>query len=331
MALRRSFSASRKWSAGLDVSRGRSKLVCLSRRSSGEIVLEDLQIIEEPEHSSIDGSLRRLWKGLGKRAEGVHCNLGPVGVIVQQMEFPEMNEEDLDAATRIEAEQLIPNIDEMVLDFQVLGRQPAIDGAEAKVTVLVVAAPQEAVTERTKLLFSANLSVLSVVPDAIALANVIRVLRTPSEGPVVVVDIGERDTRLVAVSPESMGLAPFCHYIALGIGFLAGEQQEAEGGAAGSQDGRSSQRQRWLREVERSMGFVEGKVGVPADGLLIVGGGAASEQTMKWLSDDLMMAVTPWNPVLDFERGADAPDRETIEAKGCLATVALGLALLEGN
>jgi hypothetical protein len=93
----------------------------------------------------------------------------------------------------------------------------------------------------------------------------------------------------------------------------------------------TSRRERWLREVSRAVRFVEAKLDATPHGVLVVGEGARSLDTLGWLADDLGLPAEPWNPLLDMARGPEAPDPDLVATYGCEATVALGLAVLEGN
>jgi len=308
-----------------------AKLVGISRQEDGRALLEAAELVDVGAGEPASGSLSTLWRSVSKHGREAHCNLGPVGCIVQVFEFPAMDPEEMVAAAGIEAEQLIPNIEEMALDYQILGPPAEKGDKTAKVSILVVAAPQEALGERVKQLFSVNLPIRSVVPDGIALANAVQAMRSPATGAMVVVDIGPKDTQLVAVSRHQQVLEPFCHYIPFGMELLMGGKSAEDGATYVDGGGRTQSRERWLREIERSIEFIESKVGSPPKEVLVVGEGSESEDVLGWLGEGLVMDATPWNPLLEMDRGESAPDEDVLKGLGSHAAVAVGLALLGGD
>jgi type IV pilus assembly protein PilM len=93
-------------------------------------------------------------------------------VIVRQAEFPSMSEDDLQAALRFEAQDLIPiPLDNAVLDFQVLEETVSPEG-EPRVRVLLAAAEADMVRTHLAAVESAGLraSAVDVIPFALVRA-----------------------------------------------------------------------------------------------------------------------------------------------------------------
>jgi Tfp pilus assembly PilM family ATPase len=331
MKLAGAFRKGLKWDVGLDLDHRWARLVALSRTDDGKVVLEAAEVSDASAGSSMSASLSAIWRGMGRSAGMVHCNLGPVAAIVQVFEFPEMDREEMAAAARIEAGQLIPNIEEMALDLQVLGPRKGRADEPAKFMVLVVAAPKDVLNDRARLLFDAGLPVLSIVPDGIALANAVQALRSPAAGAQIVVDIGTQDSLVVAVSRQQSIPTPFCHYISYGMDLLMEGKAVGAGATYVEGGGRAFGRERWLREIERSIEFAETRAGGPPAEIMVVGEGVESRELLDWMGENMLVPIKTWNPLLELDRGPGAPDEQALKARGHHCALALGLALLRGD
>ena len=318
-------------SAGLDLGSRQARAVGLARTTDGKVILHGAAWLDLADDTEADGDLRSFCNRVGRPLRGVHCNLGPVGVITHQVEFPQMDPEEVRSAAEIEAAQLIPDLANMVLDVQILGVRTDVEQRRRDMTVLIVAAPKGAVYERRDLLFGANLEVLSIVPDGIALANAALALHTPEEGVVVVMDVDADGTILVAVAPEEEAVAPMVRYVPGGVSLLVPEDASPGAASGGIERGIHVRRERWLREVERSMAFISGKVRARGRHILVVGDGAGSPEFVDWLGQNLLVQVFAWNPLKELTRGADAPDEDFIERHGYHSAIAVGLALTGGE
>ena len=327
-------------SAGLDLGSRQARAVGLARTTDGKVILHGAAWLDLADDTEADGDLRSFCNRVGRPLRGVHCNLGPVGVITHQVEFPQMDPEEVRSAAEIEAAQLIPDLANMVLDVQILGVRTDVEQRRRDMTVLIVAAPKGAVYERRDLLFGANLEVLSIVPDGIALANAALALHTPEEGVVVVMDVDADGTILVAVAPEEEAVAPMVRYIPGGVSLLAPEDaspacrealSRTSVASGGDERGLHVRRERWLREVERSMTFISGKVRARGRHILVVGDGAGSPEFVDWLGQNLLVQAFAWNPLKELSRGADAPGDGFVEEHGYHSAIAVGLALTGGE
>ena len=317
-------------SVGLDIGSKRARVVGLARGGSGELLLQHASIVEFSDPASAVAGIKSVLRGIAARAPGVRCNLGPASVIVQQVEFPDMADEDLLAAARIEAEQLIPDIQSMALDTQVIGRKTRGDDHAHVASIMIVAAPKQAVNDRMALLREANVQIDAVLPDGVALANAVLALQPSEAGAVLAIDIGMEATGLVAVFPEKDAMVPIVRYIPTGTSVLVGAAGGEKPSSTDERD-RESKRERWLREVERSIEFVSGKLNAPAQKILVVGDGARSSDTMSWLGQSVQIPVSAWNPLKDVRRGPGAPEDRFIQQWGSDCAVAVGLALGEGD
>ena len=308
---------------GLELATGWARTVWLGRDWHGVPVLHGAVCVELPEGAGEQAKvLRRVCAGKGA---AVQCNLGDASVIVQEASFPRMGMEDLRSAALIEAAQLIPDVDNMVVDVQALG--VSRNGKE-ETRVMIVAAPKEAVVKRSRALLGAGLEVTAVVPDGIALANAVLALCPPEDEVVVVIQVGEEVTHLVGVPPAGDLLAPLVRRIPGGVDLLGGADE-----AAGIQNdrSRSAQLERWLGEVERSLDFATQKLGRSAGRTLVTGSAAALKKALELLGVHLTSPISAWNPLALLRRGKGSPEESFVAECGALTAVAVGVALTEGS
>lgn len=304
---------------GLDVGITGARVVALSESAPDQFLLHRASVVPFSSSMSQAEQLRDVWRkarGSGR----VRVNLGPVAVIVQQGQFPDMPPEDLQAAARIEAEQLIPDLDAMVLDSQVIGRTVTADGEQLR--VLMVAAPRDAVSAREELLRAAKVPLHTMAPDGLALANAVLALLPPVEGPEILLDIGREGTNLVAVMPQQEAMAPIVRHVP------GGTNMHETPAAATSRDS-EAEKDRWLREVERSIQFVSGKLDTPLQRILVVGDGASADPLLEWVNENLAVPVQVWNPLALLGRTRQTPGEHFIEQHGPHMAVAVGLALMD--
>lgn len=308
---------------GLDIGRRWVCMVALSRNRRGEVRLQGGACTELPEGVNHADVLRQVCAGDAM----VQCNLGDASVIIQETSFPQMAEEDLRSAAAIEAAQLIPDVDSMVVDLQVLGIS---SNGKDEARVMIVAAPKAAVASRSKTLAEAEVNVAAVIPDGLALANAVLALCPPQEEVILVINVDEEMTHLVGVAPVECLLAPLVRKIPGGMNLHLSASGNGDDSAQ-SHRSRSADMERWLREVERSIDFATNKLGRPVSRMLVTGSAAVSEEAIESLSQRLSIPISGWNPLQSLRRGSGAPDESFAEKYGSRAAVAVGLALTEGN
>ena len=121
---------------------------------------------------AVSAAVRRLWTDGGFTSKRVVVGVANRRVIVRQAEFPAMTEEELRAALRFEAQDLIPiPLDTAVLDFQVLEETVNQEG-EPRVRVLLAAAERDMVRNHLAAVEGGGLraSAVDVIPVALVRA-----------------------------------------------------------------------------------------------------------------------------------------------------------------
>src|SRR5262249_27444057 len=94
--------------------------------------------ISDGQKSLLADLIKKLFKENGIKAKNVVTSLSGDSVIIRYVKLPFMTPEELRGAISKEAEQYIPlNIDQVVLDFQILGETQ--EEGQKKLDVLLVA------------------------------------------------------------------------------------------------------------------------------------------------------------------------------------------------
>src|SRR5258708_7998555 len=111
----------------------------------------------EAQRSAVVEAIKKVFKESGIKTKRVVTSLSGDSVIIRYVKLPFMTEEELRGSIAREAEQYIPlNIDQVVLDFQILGETQ--EDGQRKLDVLLVAAKVDVVDQHLLMLKSAGLS-----------------------------------------------------------------------------------------------------------------------------------------------------------------------------
>ncbi|MBC7292896.1 MAG: type IV pilus assembly protein PilM, partial [Thermoleophilia bacterium] len=112
------------------------------------------------------------------RGRAVHLAVSNQKVIVRNIDLPEMTTEELRGAIEFQAQDYIPiPIDEVVLDYQLLGKRMAPDGVSRQ-EVLLVAAQRAMITNLLSAVRRAGLKVAGI--DVASLALIRALVPSPS-------------------------------------------------------------------------------------------------------------------------------------------------------
>jgi type IV pilus assembly protein PilM len=135
-------------------------------------------------------AIKRVFKESGIKAKKVVTSLSGDSVIIRYVKLPFMTAEELRGAIPKEAEQYIPlNIDQVILDFQILGETQ--EDGQRKLDVLLVAAKVDVVDQHLLLLKAAGLTPMVIDVDAFALQNSFELNRIESnDETVALINIG---------------------------------------------------------------------------------------------------------------------------------------------
>ncbi len=145
---------------------------------------------QDAQRSVLIETIKRVLKESGVKTKKVVTSLSGDSVIIRYVKLPFMTADELRGAISREAEQYIPlNIDQVVLDFQILGETQ--EDGQRKLDVLLVAAKVDVVDQHLLLLKSAGLTPMVIDIDAFALQNAYEINRLePSDETVALINIG---------------------------------------------------------------------------------------------------------------------------------------------
>ncbi len=195
---------------GLDISTTAVKLVELSDAGKGMLRVERYVIEPLPKDAVTDGNianldqvaeaLRNAWQTLGTRARNVALALPSSAVITKKILAPaSLKGLDLENQVETEANQVIPfSLDEVNLDFQVLGPSPA---SADDVQILLAAARKEKVEDRVAAVEAAGLKALIMDVESYATQTAYEQIAhlLPNSGAgqtVAIVDIGAQNMHI---------------------------------------------------------------------------------------------------------------------------------------
>lgn len=190
---------------GVDISSTSVKMVELAGGGRGGYRLESYAIAPLAKDAVVDGNItgldlvadgiKRAWKMLGTREKRAALALPAAAVISKKVLMPAgMREEEMELQVESEANQYIPfSLDEVNIDFQVIG--PAPNNPEAEVEVLIAASRKEKIEDRVAAAEGAGLKVeiMDVETYATEAAYTLIASQLPGGGSnqtVMIVDIG---------------------------------------------------------------------------------------------------------------------------------------------
>ncbi len=296
------------------------------------------------------------------RGRAVELAVSNQKVIVRNIDMPEMTEDELRGAIEFQAQDYIPiPIDEVVLDFQVIGRYANAEGASRQQVVLV-AAQKAMIAMYTAAVRQAGLKLSGIDVCSMAL---VRALIPPApflaEGPhngvcraiadisssvstlVVAVDNVLKFTRVINFSSDrfarvlsdQLGIPPEDANILVQRIGLTGK--EAPGDDVYSEEIVAQTQQKLGEvayelgdEIRRSLHYFQGQeLNMPVTEVILSGRGALVRNLDSMLSESLSMPVSIGNPMTLIGENASSLSDADLAFMAPYLSVAVGLALPE--
>jgi type IV pilus assembly protein PilM len=297
--------------------------------------------------AAVATALRRLWSEGGFRGKRVVVGVANQRVIVRQAELPSMSVQDLRAALRFEAQDLIPiPIEDAILDFQVL--EDSVSDGEPRMRVLLAAAQRDMVRSHLAAVEGAGLTAtaVDVVPFAL-----VRALTDPGaafEGDgsaEAIVCIGGGVTNVVV---HEQGIPRFVRVLLVGgdditdaiareldidldtAEDLKRRSDMGSGDAAAAQAANiiSNRIGTLVEEIRGSLDYyLAQSQSVPISRVLVTGGGSRLLGLMERLRSQLGGRVEPARPLASVRLGAVDLGEDQLSELEPLLAVPLGLAL----
>lgn len=247
------------------------------------------------DQAGVAAALKALMTGAGIEANTAVASISGASVIVRHVKLPKMAESVLRRSVRFEAAKHISSsMDDSMIEFEVTGPVP---GEDDKMSVMLVAAPNDMVESRLAALAGAGLEAAAVDIEAFALQRALVDLSPtrPGEGTTLaLLDIGATTTdvnivtnglfaltRNIAIAGDSFTQA--LKTVAPGEGWNALEdlkarvemtallQPDADPEAAGLARAMQPALDELLREVRRSTNYYQSQLADPANSILPAG------------------------------------------------------------
>jgi type IV pilus assembly protein PilM len=195
---------------GLDIGSSSVRMIQLAKNGDGYTVVAahvcdikqdnaDLASREE----NIVQAVQKCMVFAKKNARWAVCSVSGPEVAVRPFRFPPLATEELDGAVRLEASQVCPfNVDDGVVDYQMIPSGEADNFA----TGVLVAAPNDIIHRKTRIMEKANLSCVMMDVDGLALLNCLIAGKNTgtSIGTTAVLDIGTSCTTLAVMSESGL-------------------------------------------------------------------------------------------------------------------------------
>jgi type IV pilus assembly protein PilM len=193
----------KKTTVGLDIGSGLVKVAVIDHsKSTPELV--KVAITPLPDDAIVDGEvmdphlvsdvIRTTIESVGGNSKSVVAAVGGRDVIIKRIKTERVKEAQARELMRWEAEQHVPDVDSVELDFQILDSDG--DGRD-EMSVLLVAAKRDLVEAKLRILAEAGITPHSMDVDAFALHNAFE-MNYPAamSGAVGLVNIGHEVTNI---------------------------------------------------------------------------------------------------------------------------------------
>ena len=313
-------------------------LVALGSASIPEDCIED-GVLKDPE--AVGEALTKLFKNLKlKKNTRVAISISGFSVIVKKIKLDPMEEDELEAYLKGEAEQYIPfDIDDVYLDFQDL--KTAKEEYD-QTDVMLVAAKKDVVDGYLDMLREIKLVPMLVDVDGFALENIWTTVEETTEN-VALVDIGAEKMNINIIVNGTSVLA---RDIAAGSNQLTREivnkfgidEDEAEKIKLGVIPAGERQAEleeivtqictNWVFEVQKAVDLYRSKnVDRPLTKIVLSGGGSNVSGLAEYISKEVAIDVEPFNPFKNMKFNEKKLDRDFVEAIAPQMAIAAGLAI----
>lgn len=333
----------RKSIVGLDIGTSCIKAVELTREKYDHVVTGYAQVDVQNESARQD-AIAELMRAAKFRTKRVATAVSGKNVVFRYIGMPEMAEDKLVAAVRLEAEKYIPfDVSEVELDAQKLSVASDANG-KAEMKVLLVAAKKTIVADHSRMLSDLGLQPVAVGVDGFALGNAWELgdlvhpgIQDPGRT-VALIDIGAtkasinilRDNVSCFAREVPMGGQDLTNAIArrLGIEPPQAETLKREPGDQMSvvQEACGQVLEDLGNEVNLSFDFFENQFDGEVQEVWLTGGTALLPFLEESFEKIFEKRTKTWNPVEGLKVRADNVDVEALNQLAPQLAVAIGLA-----
>jgi len=345
-------------SLGVDIGTSQLKIVELNRWKGAanlatygaidladDIIRSDSFAVQE----KIYKSLKRVVRESGVKGRSAIASLPGFSVFTTILKLPKMEEKELSSAIKWEAKRYIPfPIEEIILDWEIVlpkaalrDQRAAAASASSEAEVFLTAVPKNIVKRYSNIFKKADLNLIGLEPEALALA---RALVNPAEeGGSMIVDIGATATEICIVEdgfPKlnlsvDMGGNGLTRAIAqsLQVSFERAEQFKKDFGVSREKMGGEIPSaikpviDVIVEKIRHCSSLFANRGGKPVREIILSGGSAKLPEFVNYLSlflDNKIVIADPWRKVI-----APQEMNKVLKELGPNFDVACGLALRE--
>ncbi|MDD5626703.1 MAG: type IV pilus assembly protein PilM [Patescibacteria group bacterium] len=342
---------------GVDIGTSNLKIVELNRWKGGvnlstygaidladDVIRSDSPAVRE----KICKSLQRIVKESGAKGSRAIASLPGFSVFTTILNLPKMEEEELASAVKWESKRYIPfPIEEIILDWEVITPKSSRKNQKAEalkpqegIEVFLTAVPKNIVKRYGDVFKKANLELVGLEPEAMALARVL--VDTQKEG-AMIVDIGATATEICIIEdgfPKlnlsvDMGGNALTRVIAhsLQVSFERAEQFKKDFGVSREKMGGEIPRaikpviDVIVEKIRHCLNLFYNRGGSQVSQIILSGGSAKLPEFTSYLSlflDNKIVVADPWSKIIIPQEL-----KKVLDELGPTFDVAVGLALRE--
>ncbi len=333
----------RKSIVGLDIGTNCIKAVELTREKYDHVVTAYAQI-DVPNEAARQDAIAELMRAAKFRSKRVATAVSGKNVIFRYISMPEMGEDKLVQAVRLEAEKYIPfDVNEVEIDAQKLASVTDANG-KSEMKVLLVAAKKTIVSDHSRMLTDLGLQPVAVGVDGFALGNAWELSEQINPGiqdpgrTVALIDIGATKTSINILRDNvsyfarevPMGGQDLTNAIARRLGVEPGQAETLKREPADQlsviQEATSQVLEDLGNEINLSFDFFENQFDGEVQEVWLTGGTALLPFLEESFEKVFEKRTKTWNPIEGLKVKADNVDVEALNQFAPQLAVALGLA-----
>jgi len=332
---------------GLDIGSSSVKMIQLAKSGDGYTVVAahvcdikrdnaDVAVREE----SIVQAVQKCMVFARKNARWAVCSISGPEVAVRPFKFPPLQTEELDGAVRLEASQVCPfNVDEGVVDYQII---PS-DESDNAVTGVLVAASNDVIQRKIRIVEKANMSCVMMDVDGLALLNCLNAGTGTSIGTSAVLDIGTSCATLAVMGENGLPFVRTVPYAGNDIVAQIAKENNVSSKIVEDELYDSASPKIAPENLQASMEKASRKLvsdvaetlryhgtqakSASVEQLLVCGTFGMVKGFVDILNKQLPIKVVLWNPFDTMKCSVDRQCLEVIQSKGPAMVVAAGLAM----
>jgi type IV pilus assembly protein PilM len=337
---------------GLDIGSSGIKLVQM-KQGKGKYLLQKFGTMPLEPEVIVDGTImdqnrvvaaiKDLLQETNVKLKDVAMSISGHSVIVKKINLPPMPDDQLEGQVKLAAEQYIPfDINEVNIDFHVLNAFEQTEDGQPQMSVLLVAAKKDRISELTDLVRGAGLNPIVLDVDAFAIENMYGInYEVQPEDVIALVNVG---ASVMNINIMKGGTSVFTRDISIGGNRyteaiqrdMGVSYEEAEAAKKGQGEGLDKEmvgtviegvNAEVVSEIARSVDYFKTTAEGDVSKIVLCGGGAKASGLAAQLGDRMAVAVELANPFRQVDTSESGLDPDTLPELAPFAAVGVGLAM----